>query len=121
MVRDASRQSRKDSIYPAAKPGASTFPRERAESVARELARGSLRPEPGGVKNVRTRRDVLRGWCAFAEAMEREGLRDIAFQVRQFSGRMPEVRTDHEEICLELLRRVRPKINELPPPMRDGS
>ena len=40
--------------------------RERAQSVARELARGGLAPEPGGEQMRATRLAVVQGWEAMA-------------------------------------------------------
>jgi hypothetical protein len=106
-VRGASRQQRKDGIYRAARRGESTFMRERAESVARELAGGGVKPEAGHVQLSATRRAVVAGWRAFGEAAEREGLAALAAEVNRFVDRMPSARTDRQIIAELLMARVR--------------
>src|SRR5712671_5894706 len=57
-VRGEVRPQKATGIHRAMMRGASTFWRERAQSVARELASGGLRPEPGRERLVNTRREV---------------------------------------------------------------
>src|SRR5438067_13757662 len=60
-VRGEIRPQKATSIHRAMMRGASTLWRERAQSVARELASGGLRPELGSERLVDTRSDVDRG------------------------------------------------------------
>ncbi len=106
-VRGSQFQSRKAGIYQAARRGDSTFMRERAESVAKGLRGGHLPHEEGKRTLLQTRADVRRGWLAFAEIAAREGMHEIADQVRQGLERMPPVRTDREWSAARILGRER--------------
>jgi hypothetical protein len=86
--------------------GASTLWRERAQSVARELAGGGLSPEPGRGRLVETRRDVILGWNAMAQLLDEQGHRELATVVRRFVDRMPPPQTERQRIAGELLARV---------------
>jgi hypothetical protein len=77
-VRGGQHRNRKTGIYRAAARGDSTYMRERAEAIARELRSGGVRPESGYSGVRQTRQEVERGWMAFAELMEREGQHDTA-------------------------------------------
>ncbi len=107
VVRGAQRRNLKDGIYRAARRGDSTFMRERAESLARELGRGTFRTENGKLRLLNTRRDVERGWSAFADLLQQNGMRDSAAQVRRFVDVIPRARTDREWIAEKLSARVR--------------
>jgi hypothetical protein len=106
-VRGETRSSKTTGIYRAMSRGDSTHYRERAENVARELAQGHLRPEPGKARIVATRREVVRGWLEFARHLEMEGQRELAEHVRQFVDRLPPARTEKEGVAAELLRHQR--------------
>jgi len=108
-VRGSPHQTRKTGVFRAAARGASSFMRERAEAVARELRNGGLRTEAGRSRLLQTRYDVERGWLAFADAAARDGMQNVADQVRQFVGRMPPVGTDREWIAQRLQERIRDK------------
>ena len=101
-VRGSHYQSRKDGIFRAARRGESTFIRERVESVARELAEDRPRAERGRSQLLETRRDVERGWLVLAGMLQRDGMHDLAEDVRRHVERMPAVRTDREEIAHRL-------------------
>jgi hypothetical protein len=106
-VRGGQHRNRKTGIYRAAARGDSTYIRERAEGIARELRSGGVRQE-GGYSRVRqTRQEVERGWMAFADLMEREGQHDAAAQVRRFVDRMPPARTDRQFIAEQILAAAR--------------
>jgi hypothetical protein len=106
-VRGESKQSVKDGIYRAAQRGDSTFMRERADSVARDLHKRVMDGEVGKSRLQHTRRDVERGWYAVAEIVKRDGMHDLAAQVRRFVQAMPPVRTDREWVAQRLHARVR--------------
>ena len=107
-VRGSHHQNRKSGIFRAARHGESTFMRERVESVARELAEGGLRAERGEARLVETRRDVERGWLALAGMLQRDGMHDLAEDVRRHVERMPVVRTGGAEIAHKLRIRDNP-------------
>jgi type IV secretory pathway VirD2 relaxase len=102
-VRGSYHQNRKPGIFRAAARGDSSFMRERAMEVARELRGGGVRPEAGHSRLVQTRREVERGWRALAEQMDREGQAEVAAQVRRFVDRMPPVRTDGQWMAERML------------------
>jgi transcriptional regulator with XRE-family HTH domain len=81
--------------------------RERVESVARDLAGGGLQAERGKAQLLHTRREVERGWLALAGMLQRDGMSDLAEDVRRHVQRMPSVRTDREEIAHRLHARIR--------------
>lgn len=113
-VRGSPHQARKTMIFRAAARGESNFVREREEAVAQELRNGNLRPGPGRLSLLQTRRDVERGWLAFADAAARAGLPDIADRVLRFLRQMPSVRTDREWIA----ENIRARARERAPPLR---
>ncbi|MFL6605666.1 MAG: relaxase/mobilization nuclease domain-containing protein [Steroidobacteraceae bacterium] len=113
-VRGSQHGNRKTGIYRAAARGDSTFMRERAEAIARELRSGDVRPENGYSRVRQTRQEVERGWMAFAQLMEREGQHEAAAQVRRFVDRMPPARTDRQLIAEQILAAAR----ERAPPTR---
>lgn len=113
-VRGETTLRRPDSIYRANIRGESTYMRERAETVVRELAKGKLQVEPGKASLVGTRAEIRRAWLAVGAILIREGQPELAAHVRRFSDEMSPPRTQKEWIATEL-ERVRT------PPMRDRS
>ncbi len=71
-VRGANRTTKRDGIHRAMLRGESTHIRTRAGAVAREVAAGGLKPEPGQRVLLDTRRSVVEGWRA-CSTREREG------------------------------------------------
>jgi hypothetical protein len=106
-VRGQIRQSRRDGVYRAMRRGESTQLRQRAESVARELARGGLVPEANTDRMRATRRAVVAGWQAMADKLEKEAQRDLAIVVRRFVDRMPPPMTERQQIAEQLRQHVR--------------
>ena len=105
-VRGEVRLQKATGIHRAMLRGASTLWRERAHSVARALASGGLRPEPGRERLVATRRDVVRGWNAMAQLLDDQGHRELAMVVRRFVERMPPPQSEREWIGRELQARL---------------
>lgn len=106
-VRGQTRQAKKDGIYRASMRGESSHMRERAEAVARELARGGARPEPRKLKLKETRDEVQRGWAALSEILIRDHQPDLAAQVRRFAQQMPPAMTERERLASELVEHTR--------------
>jgi hypothetical protein len=98
-VRGQIRGSKKDGIYRAMERGESTYIRERAESVARDLARGRFEPEQGSARIHRTRADVVRGWSAVVDDLEREGQPELAHVIRRFVHDMPPPMTERQAMA----------------------
>ena len=70
-VRGETTLRKPDGIYRAAVRGESTYMRERAEAVARELAQGKLLVEPGKASLVSSRSEVHRAWLAVGDILIR--------------------------------------------------
>jgi predicted transcriptional regulator len=106
-VRGETKPRKTDGIYRASLRGESTHMRERAETVARELAQGTLRVERARTRLVDTRKEVERGWRAVSDTLVNEGQPELAAQVRQFVGQMPAPRTEKESLALSTAVRAR--------------
>jgi hypothetical protein len=96
-----------DGIYRASRRGESTYLRERAEAVARELAEGKLRIEPGKKNLVDTHNEVRRAWLAVGDILIRQRQPELAAYVRQFSEAMPPPKTEKEWMATRPAARVR--------------
>jgi hypothetical protein len=114
-VRGESRSAKRDSIYRAEQRGESRHTRARAEGVAAELLKGSLRVETGKARLLETRRAVERGWWAVSDILVAEGRPELAAQVRRFSARMPPPRTEREWIAENLRVHARVQTRDDPP------
>jgi hypothetical protein len=106
-VRGKNRDQKADGIYRAARRGASTHMRERAESVASELVAGQLRIESGQLLLRRTRQEVQRGWQAASEALASQGHGVLAGEARRFIDRMPAPATEKQVLAARLTGRTR--------------
>lgn len=105
-VRGESRTHKLDGIYRAARRGASTHLRDRAEAVARELHNGNLRTESGKSKLALTRTHVERGWQAIMDLLVSDGQSELASRVGRFVNEMSPARTDKEWLAAVLLERT---------------
>ena len=88
-VRGETRTTKRDGIHRAMLRGGSTHMRARADAVARELAAGGLKREPGRRILLETRRAVIDGWRGLADVLERDGNPQLAGAVRRFVEMMP--------------------------------
>jgi hypothetical protein len=105
-----------DGIYRASLRGESTYMRERAEVVARELARGTLRIESGKASLVDTRNAVRSAWLAVGATLIRQGQPNLAAHVRQFTDQMAPPMTEKEWVATRIAERGRePRAREGPP------
>jgi hypothetical protein len=102
-ARGVTKPRKLDGIHRAAMRGVSTHWRQRAEAVARELAAGGIKAEPGKARLLETRRRVTRGWEQVAEELIAQGQRELALAVGRFVERMPVPRTEKEFIKARLL------------------
>lgn len=105
-VRGETRTHKPDGIYRATKRGDSTHTRAFIESVAAELLKGDLRPEPGKSKLIETRRQVERGWRATADILTTQGHPELAAHIRRFLAAMAPPRTERERLGAEILERA---------------
>ncbi len=106
-IRGEAKPQKTDGIHRAALRGASTHYRQRAELVARELASGGVKPEPGKGRLLTTRREVVRGWSEVADTLVNQGQVELALAVRRFVGRMPPPSSEKEWLAERLLERTR--------------
>jgi hypothetical protein len=111
-VRGEARTRLIDPIYRANLRGDSTHTRARAESVAINLVKGNLRPEPGKSTLVATRREVERGWHTVSDHLLRQGRPELSTQVRRFVEQMPPPRTEKELLAAALLERTRAPVTK---------
>jgi hypothetical protein len=98
-VRGGTRTTKRDGIYRAMLRGQSTHMRARAEAVAREVAAGGLKPNPGQRSLLQTRRAVLDGWHGLADVLERDGNPQLAAAVRRFAQMMPPPLTEKAKMA----------------------
>jgi hypothetical protein len=118
-VRGAFKPKKTDGIYRAARRGASTHYRERARTVADELGRGDVRPEPGLATLRQTRKAVIDGWQALADLLETHRRPNAASVIRTFIAEMPATRTEKQWIEEQLLRSIdRGREKDAPEPSR---
>jgi hypothetical protein len=99
QVRGQIKPPKTDGIYRAALRGASTHYEERADAVARELAAGQVKTEPGKIRLLQTRRETVQGWNAVADSLVDQDHVELALAVRRFVARMPPPRTESEQIA----------------------
>jgi hypothetical protein len=106
-VRGQTRSGFKDGIHRASLRGDSRYLRERATRIAWELRNGGLKPSPGKTKLLETRRDVLVGWNAAADALLAAGQVALAEKIRGFIGAMHPPLTTNEQLAGKLEERTR--------------
>lgn len=107
-VRGEIRAARKDGIFRASLRGESSYEREHAEGVARELSNGGLRASPGKATLLETRASILLGWRRVAERLSTQGERHLATEIATYTARMVPPQTDQERLARSLLLIMRP-------------
>jgi hypothetical protein len=111
-VRGQARSGFKDGIHRAALRGESRYLRDRAERIAQELRTGGLTPTPGKTKLLETRREVIAGWHAAAEALLDAGQGALAEKIWGFIGGMRPPMTTDEHLATKLEERTRERERE---------
>jgi hypothetical protein len=111
-VRGQTRSGFKDGIYRASARGESRHLRERAQRIAQELRDGGLKPNPGKTKLLETRREVIAGWHAAADALLEAGQGALAEKIWKFNGGMPRPLTTDEQLAAKLQERTRTRERE---------
>lgn len=101
-VRGETHTTKRDGIYRAVLRGQSTHMRARVAAVARELAAGGLRPDPGQHVVLETRWAVLNGWRGLVDVLDRDGNPQLAEVVRRFIEKMPPPLTEKETMARQL-------------------
>jgi Relaxase/Mobilisation nuclease domain len=105
QVRGVVNPQKTNGIHRAAMRGASTHWRQSTASVARELNRQDVEPEPGMTRLVQTRQEVLRGWRALGDELVMQNQIELAEVIRRYVARMPPAQTEKEWIRNRLLKR----------------
>lgn len=111
-VRGQTRSGFKAGIHRASLRGDSRYLRERAERVAEEVRNGGLKPHPGKTKLLETRRDVIAGWHAAADALLDAGYGALAEKIWGFIGAMQRPLTTDEQLAAKLEERTRTRARE---------
>ena len=111
-VRGQSRSGFKDGIHRAWLRGDSRHLRDRADRIARELRTGGLKPTPGKARLLETRREVIAGWHAAADALLEAGQGALAEKIWGFIGAMAPPRTTDEQLAAKLEERPRTRERE---------
>jgi len=112
VVRGKNKGKTPDPIFRAQQRGESRVLRERATSVAQELARTRTISDPARSKVTETRRNVTASWVRVAEALEAQGEIELGADVRNFAKTLPRALTDREQLATQLIehmRTVRPR------------
>ena len=111
-VRGQTLTALKDGIHRASLRGDSWHLRQRAERIARELRNGGLEPTQGKARLLETRREVLAGWHAAADALLEAGQGALAQKIWSFIGGMAPPLTTDEQLAAKLEKRVRTRARE---------
>ena len=111
-VRGQVRSGFKDGIHRASLRGDSRHLRERTQRIAQELRDGGLKPNPGKAKLLDTRREVIAGWHAAADALLESGQGALAEKIWRFIGGMPRPLTTDEQLAARLEERTRQRERE---------
>ena len=111
-VRGRSQTTFKDGIYRASLRGESRHLRERLARVADEQRRGGLKPTAGKAKLLETRRAVVAGWQAAAEALLDAGQGALAQKIWGFIDGMQPPLTTNEQLTHSVAKRSRTRERE---------
>ncbi|MGH8276602.1 MAG: relaxase/mobilization nuclease domain-containing protein [Steroidobacteraceae bacterium] len=111
-VRGQTRSGFKDGIHRASLRGDSRHLRRRGVHIAQELGDGGLKPNPGKTKLLDTRRDVIAGWQAAADALLAAGQDALAQKIWEFIGAMHPPLTTDEQLAAKLEERTRTRERE---------
>jgi hypothetical protein len=118
VTRGETRSRMKDRIYRAARHRESTYVRGRVERVASEMLRGGILVEKGKAQLIESRKVLERGWMVIADALDHQGQRALAADVRRFVGDMPAPITEKEQIAHQLMRHMKARALERSGPVR---
>jgi hypothetical protein len=111
-VRGQRRSGFKDGIHRAALRGESRYLRDRVQRIAQEVRTGGLKPTAGKARLLETRREVVEGWHAVADALLDAGQGALAQKVWGLIGGMPPPQTTDEQLATKLEERTRTRERE---------
>ena len=80
--------------------------RARVDAVAADIVSGRRSLEPGKTTLVKTRKEVLRGWLAVSDMLDRQGQPELAASARRFVDSMRMPRTDREQMTADLIQHI---------------
>jgi hypothetical protein len=106
-VRGRNKGAERDARYRTRRRGSSYALREKAYSVASELAQTQTIRDPGHAKLSETRKAVVSAWKAVADTLEAQGEIVLGGDVRYFAKNLPPVMTDREQLAASLARLVK--------------
>lgn len=107
VIRGKNNGKTPDPIFRAQHRGASRVLRERATSVAQELAGTGDISDPARSRVTETRRNVRASWVRVAEALEAQGEIELGGDVRHFAKTLPRALTDREQLATQLIEHMR--------------
>ena len=93
--------------YQTRRHGRSHAFRAQVQSIARELTSTGAVRDPAHNKLAETRKAIVAGWKAVADALDAQGEMVLAGEVRSFTTRLPSVLTDRERLAAEFIRHVK--------------
>jgi MobA/VirD2-like, nuclease domain len=111
-VRGQTRSGFKDGIHRASLRGDSRHLRERTQRIAQELRDGGLKATAGKAKLLDTRREVIAGWHAAADALLESGQGALAEKIWRFIGGMARPLTTDQQLAARLEERTRARERE---------
>jgi hypothetical protein len=111
-VRGQTRSGFEDGIHRASLRGDSRHLRGRVVHIVQELGNGGLKPNSGKTKLLDTRRDVIAGWHAAADALLAAGQGALAQKIWEFIGAMHPPLTTDEQLAAKLEERTRTRERE---------
>jgi hypothetical protein len=103
----------KDGIYRAAKRGASTHMENKIKDAVACFAERRLPVEPSRARMIETRRSVVQGWRAVAQALDRQGERPLAEGVVRFVKAMRPPRTERELVIEHLVEQTKARVRSM--------
>ena len=106
-VRGQGKKGMPPAAYQPTRHGRSYALRARVESIAHELQSTGAVRDPAHSKLAETRKAIVAGWKAVADALDAQGEIVLAGEVRSFATRLPPVLTDRERLAVEFIRYVK--------------
>ena len=107
VIRGKNKGKTPDPIFRAQRRGESRVFRERARSVAQELARTKTISDRARSKVAETRRNVRASWERVAEVLEAQGEIELGGNARYFAKTLPRALTDREQLATQLIEYMR--------------
>ncbi len=112
VVRGETRTPKKDGVYRAMRRGDSSHMWERVRAAA-DAGIGRGHAEPGKLKLVATRTEVVKGWLALEGLLVHEGHDALARHVRQLVHEMPAPLTEKEQLAQRISEHSRRQLARL--------